>query len=313
MIWDNHCAMPLRPNSGFMEQLDRLRNSNVNVVSLNVAFDLTPFDQGIHVISSMRRWILERDGYAVVGSAKEILANVEEGTLSIVFDLEGLGPLGGEVDMLDVFYQLGVRWASIAYNKNNLAGGGCLDHDRGLTNFGLSAVERMNELGMVVCGSHCGETTALELIDKSQQPPIFSHSNAAGVYDHPRNISDHAIRACAARGGVIGINGVGAFLGDNDASAEKIIEHIVYVADLVGPQAVGLSLDYAFDEAEMQGLLDNNRDIYPKEVFGDALKIAEPEVYPELMLGLEAAGFGQSERDLILGGNWFRVASNTWK
>src|SRR3546814_13519900 len=79
----------------------------------------------------------------------------------------------------------------LAYNKANPASGGCLDEDAGgLTDFGRRAIAVMNEVGMVVCGSHSSYRAAREAIDLSRTPVIFSHSNPRAVYDHPRNIPD---------------------------------------------------------------------------------------------------------------------------
>lgn len=105
-----------------------------------------------------------------------------------------------------------------SYNTRNSAGG-CLDAvDEGLTGYGRALVRELNAVGMVADGSHCGARTGLDLCEVSQLPVVYSHSGMRAVWDHPRDITDEQARECAATGGVVGITGVGVFLGPNDAS-----------------------------------------------------------------------------------------------
>ena len=145
--------------------------------------------------------------------------------------------------MIGVYYQLGVRQMLFAYNKSNGLCGGCLDGDAPLTALGRAAVTEMNRVGMVVDCSHISESASLEIATLSSQPVIYSHSNPRVLCDHPRNIADAQIRACAATGGVIGINGIGSFLGGDTCDAERIVRHIDYLVDLVGIDYVGIGLD----------------------------------------------------------------------
>lgn len=314
LVWDNHGCLPLRADDAFMGELERYRKSGYDVASINVSFDIMDFDNGFKVISFFRSWIkCHSDKYRLVSNTKEILENKKLGVLSVVFDLEGLNAIGDQVDLIEMYYDLGVRWALVAYNKNNLAGGGCLDEDCGLTEFGREVVKRMDQIGMVVCCSHTGHRTVKDVLDIAQGPIIFSHSNPSSLWQHPRNISDNLIRDCASTGGVVGINGVGIFLGKNDISTETVARNIAYVADLVGAEHVGLSLDYAFDPEEISDFFKNNRDMFPEDEFGDSLDIVEPERLPQIRMQLEKMGFHQSEISNILGGNWFRVADRVWK
>ena len=128
----------------------------------------------------------------------------------------------------------------LVYNRRNLAGSGCHDpEDEGLTDLGRAILAEMDRVGMVKCCSHTGYRTAREILDSTDRPVIFSHSNPRALRDHPRNIPDDLIRACAATGGVVGINGVGLFLGTGPPTAEVIVRNIDYVAQLVGRRARG--------------------------------------------------------------------------
>lgn len=140
---------------------------------------------------------------------------------------------------------------------------------------------------------------------------IFSHSNPNGLRDHVRNISDEQINACARTGGVIGINGIGDFLGGT--SSERLIEHIEYVMDLVGPDHVGIGLDYVVDKQELVEYLEAYPDIYPPDKMKDVLAFVEPEQFPEFTELLYQKGYSEPVISGILGGNFLRVAKQVWK
>ena len=112
-------------------------------------------------------------------------------------------------DKTGLYHRLGVRQALFADNLNNAAGGGCHDEDRGLTDFGRAVVQEMNRAGMLVDCSHSAYRTTMEAMEVSSAPVVFSHSNPKALWDHGRNIRDDQIKACAATGGVVGVNGLG--------------------------------------------------------------------------------------------------------
>src|SRR5690606_16000592 len=162
--------------------------------------------------------------------------------LAIVFHFQGTNPFGRDLGMVEVFYRLGIRHALMAYNQKNAVGDGCHERtDGGLTRFGLALVREMNRVGMLVDCSHSGYRTTM---DASEAPVTCSPPNARALADPQRTSRDDQAKACAATGGVIGVNGIGIFLGGNEVSADALFRHIDYFVQLVGPQHVGLGLDY---------------------------------------------------------------------
>jgi membrane dipeptidase len=318
LVWDNHTCMPLYPDDErFLPDLERFRRSGVNVVGINIGFGEQSVEQHIRVLAHFRSWITRRsDEYLLVEHVDDILVAKEQGRLAIFFDIEGANAIADQLSLIGLYYDLGVRWMLMAYNLNNSVGGGCLDSDTGLTPYGREVIVEMNRVGMVPCCSHCGKRTALDVIALSKTPVIFSHSNPRAVWNHPRNIDDDLIRACANKGGVVCINGVGQFLGPNDTRSETVVRHIDYVARLVGPDHVGLGLDYVFDREELKAYIAGNPAMFGEDstaVAATGCDFVAPEQIPQIVEGLRSLGYADGDVRKILGLNLLRIANAAWK
>lgn len=317
LVWDQHGCLPLRPDEIAVDELELYRQAGVDVVSINVGFDLTSPLETLKVAAAFRRGILERnDRYVLINKYPDVEVAKATGRLAVSFDLEGTEPLDGQLPLLSAFHALGVRTTLIAYNRSNRAGGGCHDDPEiGLTDYGRALVKEMNDLGVLVDATHCSRRTALDLFEQSQAPVIFSHSVPLAVRDHERNVSDDLMRACAATGGVIGVNGVGIFLGENDASTAALVRAVVYAVELLGPEHVGIGLDYVFDQEELNSYLSEHRATFPPgSGYGDFFphRFVNPLQLPELTRELVTRGYPEPAVRAILGGNFARVARLAW-
>lgn len=320
ICWDNHACMPLRPGDvRFLPQLERVRAAGIDVVSLNVSFDLVDPNETFLMLATFRRWLRDRsEHYVLASTAADIDAAKASGRLAVVFDIEGGNAVAAHPGLVEVFYRLGVRWMLLAYNMNNKLAGGCMDDDSGLTNHGRQIIDEMERVGMVVCCSHAGYRSARDVLEYARNPVIFSHSNASAVHAHPRNIPDDLMTACARGGGVVNITGVGLFLGANaeggaDNSTEAVLRHIDHAVRLIGPRHVGLGLDYIFDLSELEEFLKKEPDKFPTGASGGAYTQVEPERFPILAEALLARGYREEEVQGILGHNNLRIARQIWK
>lgn len=314
-VWDNHGCMPLRTDASFLPQLERYRAAGVNVVSLNVGFADMSWGEHVQILSFMRRWIALRPGaFRLISTVEDVRRCKAEGTLGIHFDIEGMCPVQKDLGLVQTFYELGVRWMLIAYNRNNSAGGGCLDSDGGLTAVGRGIIDEMERVGMVLCLSHAGARTAAEALEYARNPVIFSHSNPSGDTSHPRNISDELMRACARKGGVIGLSGFGPFLGSKENPVECLLRQLRYVISRIGPNHVGLGLDYVFDRTELSEYMRTNPLLFPSDmnIAGDP-KMVGPESMGAIAEGLSKERLTDAQIRGILGENWLRVATSVWR
>ena len=156
-----------------------LRDSGVDFVSLNIGMDLNSFENTMQVLARYRSYISSHpEQYILALTVTDIRSAKESGKLAIAFDLEGSEPLLGNLNMISLYYDLGVRQMLLAYNKDNRASGGCMEGEIGLTAFGRDVVREMNRVGMVVDLSHMADRATLEACEVSTAPVIFSHSAA---------------------------------------------------------------------------------------------------------------------------------------
>ena len=314
LVWDSHAG--IYPNARTdLTGLENWRRAGVSFISINVAYDVMSWEECFPVIAAYRKFLESNtDKYIIPVTADDVRRAKQEGKLAVAFDLEGMNALNQDIDMVSLYHRLGVRQALFAYNLNNAAGGGCHDVDTGLTAFGRAVVQEMNRVGMLVDCSHSAYRTTMDAMQISSAPVIFSHSNPRAIWEHGRNIRDDQIKACAASGGVVGVNGLGIFLGANDTSTETMVNHACYLAELVGPAHVGLGLDHNYEDLDLAGELSARPDYWPPGQLYDTpnIKAAHPTQIAEICEQLLARGFSEPEVKGILGGNFVRVASQVW-
>lgn len=226
------------------------------------------------------------------------------------------------VDDVNVFYNLGQRVSQLTYNRRNLIGTGATDRsDSGLSYFGVAIVERMNELGMAVDVSHCGDRTTLDAFEVSQKPVLITHSNVRALAGgHVRCKSDEAIKAMAKSDGVMGITGVRNFVSDKEPTTiEQMLDHVDYVAKLVGVEhvAVGSDMDmHGYDdipEPAYSALKGSYKSSYAFREKMDTDGFDHPKRIFDLAEGLIRRGYSDDNIRLILGGNFRRVLGYIWQ
>ncbi|MFE0018032.1 dipeptidase [Mesorhizobium sp. NPDC059054] len=316
VIWDAHSGFMPDPAAD-LNNLRIWREAGVDYLSIDVGFDLLAWEQTVATLACFRHWIMARpDDYALVGSADDILAAKAQRKLAVTFDIEGMNALNGRIEMVEFYHRLGVRQILFAYNRNNLAGGGCHDTDAGLTAFGRQVIDEMNRLGMFVDVTHTGYRTTMEVMEYSRRPVIFSHSNPKALCSHGRNITDDQIRACAGTGGIIGVVGLNRFLGEGRTDSERLADHIEYLIDLAGPPHVGIGLDYAFP-VEVEGIEDiiaSNPHFWPKSEYPEGeTTYSSPGQMAELVEVLLRRGQPEQTVRGVMGGNFMRLAREVWK
>jgi membrane dipeptidase len=318
--WDNHAGFGYTGPQD-MDLLEHWRTAGVHYLSVNVGFDLVPWSDTLLAIADFTQGIAAQPTLARCSTLADVHAAWAADKLAVTFNIEGMGALNGKLSMVEMYQRLGVRTMLIAYNANNAAGGGCHDDDQGLTDFGRAVIKEMNRVGMVVDCAHSGICSGLEAMRLSSKPCVFSHANARALFDHERNITDEQIKAVAATGGVVGVNGLNIFLGEGPATPERVVAHIDHIAKLVGVAHVGIALDYDPSQwtppppeqltKEEQALFEKYWPVrqYPREWKDHYLG---PSALPEIVRQLRALRYSEDDLRAITGGNFMRVASQVW-
>jgi membrane dipeptidase len=241
--------------------------------------------------------------------------------------------IGYELHRIAAFYELGLRMMIPAYSLSNRICGGCLDQtDQGLTSFGNLVVEECNRVGLLLDCSHLGKRSSLEIIEKGQQPVVFSHSCTKALAENPRNISDEQIKACAARDGIIGLSPWGPMVMKTGQTkrptVDDFIDHIDHVAQMLGStDNIGVGTDMSLGTYP-----DHEYDPWgspaAKDVTGPYNKHVTPNIRSPLRMvegfsnyaevlnfvdKLKQRGYVDSDVKKILGLNYMRVFGRVWK
>lgn len=212
------------------------------------------------------------------------------GKVAAFLTVEGGEALAGRLEVLRIFYRLGVRGLTLTWNGRNELGDGVGESGTGggLTAFGKAVVREMNRLGMVIDVSHLSPRGFWDVMSESVKPVIASHSNCKALCDHPRNLDDHQIKTLAAGGGVVGLCFYPDFIHKELPRLEYLLDHAVHLASLGGVDCIGIGSDFDGMEAAIPELADVTR-------------------LPLFTEGLLKRGFSAEEVRKILGGNLLRV------
>jgi membrane dipeptidase len=254
-----------------------------------------------------------------VRQVSDIHAAKREGKTGIVFGFQNSSPIEDELNLVEVFYELGVRVIQITYNDLNFVGAGCYERqDVGLSQFGIDVVEEMNRLGIIVDLSHVGYRTTMEAIEVSKDPVWFSHANPMALKQHCRNKTDEQVRALVKKGGVVGVNIFPPFLKNGyHSTLDDVIDVFVYWSDIAGIDHVSVGLDFTENQSEewFHWLMSGKRKdspVYPLTYPLQLPKgIERADQMPNLTAGL-LRRFREDEVQKIMGLNVLALFEKVW-
>ena len=306
-------AMPEVTPRYVKSQLPRLREGGHQAVLVTAASIQSPAEA---VLAVGEWWQAHHDPdqpARVATSVAEIREIVESGDLAIVLHFQGMEPIGGRIEMLDAYHRLGVRVMQFTYNYSSVLGDGCLEErNGGLTALGRKALKRMHALGIAPDLTHAGERTCLDVLSLAERPVVATHSNAKAICDSPRNLSDEVIDGIARTGGVIGVVAFPAFVAATDPTLDKLINHVVHIAERIGPEHVGIGTDFADEDEEDFDFYGYDPRYYPRPPWTWPAGIAWWEDVRNIPEALAARGFSETEITGIMGENFLRVFDELW-
>ena len=346
--------MALRPNKGFHPVLEEespylfvdtcmqiwpdadFPNAHRHGVTAYAVTAFRPHDRVDDALEGLMYWHLiarEHPNLLVANTAEDIRSAKREGRAALIIAAQGGEWIGNKLHRIEAFYRLGLRMMLPAYNTSNLICDGCLDRtDSGLTRFGGLVVEECNRVGLLLDCTHIGRQSSLDIIEQSSFPVVFSHSNPKALVDNPRNIDDEQIKACAQKGGVIGLAPWGPLVMKPEATdwpgVDDYIDQIEHVADLTGSlDHVGVGTDMSLgtypdhwhdpwgDPVSFASVTGTYDQLITADVRSPKRALRDFNSYPEVLDFAEALvrrGFSDGDVRKILGENFLRVFERVW-
>jgi membrane dipeptidase len=277
------------------------------------------FDLGVRMSD-----LAHQDYVVKAETVQDIKSAHETGRIALVFGLEAATMIENEVDRLDVLYGFGVRQIGIAYSEANMLGSGLKERgDGGLTYFGERAVRRMNQLGLAIDVSHSGDRTSLDVIEKSTKPIFITHCGSREVWPIARMKPDAILKACAERGGVLGLEAAPHTSLSRQHprhSLESVMDHFTHCVDVLGIEHVAFGPDTLFGDhvglheafAANLSIQQANSDVrYERVAYVDGLE-NPAECFWNIIGWLVKHDYSDDEIRLVVGGNILRVLEEVW-
>lgn len=289
--------------SGYTAVLTSLANRNFAVAMRDLA-------------AWRRRFMLHPDKLVPCLRAADIERAKQAGKLAVMPGFQNATVVEDNLGNLDKLHAAGARCIQLTYNSRNLLGDGCTERtNAGLSDFGIACVEKMNELGIIVDLSHCGQRTCSEGIAFSGKPPAFTHTMCQAVYDHVRAKSDKLLRAISDKGGITGIVALGYFMGPTpETTFEDYLRHLDHAVNVCGIGHVGLATDFSIRGIQATA---TREDWYlPRlKIFKPSYRVRwppwireldAPERFRTVAHALARRGYSSADIEKLLGGNWVR-------
>ena len=265
-------------------------------------------DQVARLYAEMERC----DRFAICRSHREIQKAREAGKIALLITMEGVEPLGTDLDLLRVFYELGVRSIGLTHARSNAAGhGGAFaasgSSPKGLTSFGRDVVRECERLGVIIDLAHINPVGFDEILSITTKPLIVSHTNVRRYYDIERNISHEQIKMIGERRGVIGVNSILVSPREEESTIDRYVDHVEHIVNLIGIDGVGIGFDF-FEFIYCQWPESRQKEL--------AAKFTTPHFIPDLRNHSHARnltrrlierGFSDEQIEKILRENWMRI------
>lgn len=262
-IVDSHCDTPMLYDQGGFDLSKRNSLAKVDIAkmeegSLDATITVvyipqrTPkeiaTEKALEILNRFREDISKHtDRITIAKNVTKLLEAKSQGLKCVMLGVENGLAIGNNLSNLDRFKELGVVYITLCHNGSNDicdSSAGEQPHN-GVSEFGKEVITKMNELGITIDISHSSEATTLQAIELSKQPIIASHSSCKALCNHPRNLSDEAIKKIAQNEGVVQICCYSDFLcSDKKATIQDLIDHIEHVINLVGYDYVGIGSDF---------------------------------------------------------------------
>ena len=297
----------------------QLRESRVAAIHATVAYHES-FREMISNLEAWNRWFEQNPDLIFKGlTGNDVRLAQKQNKTAVFFGFQNPSPIEDDLGLIEICYQLGIRFMQLTYNNQSLLATGVYErNDAGLTRFGRQAISEMNRVGLVIDMSHSAERSTLEAIDFSTRPIVISHANPDWWHPVPRNKSDNVLRALTASEGMVGFSLYPHHLRDgSDCSLESFCEMIAEAASRYGVNRLGLGSDLCTGQPDQvvewmragrwSRKIDDAKGSKSQSGFPAMPKwFCDNRDWDNIKQGLRHVGFQADEVTMIMGGNWLK-------
>ena len=212
--------------------------------SVNLLNDMLTLYQKMTLKYSYNKILFKEDILAFEKKQKD-----DNPSVFSLLSIEGVYLAKSDLSYIDFLYDHEVRCLSFTWNPSNeFASGVNQDSCKGLSSLGRKAVQKCNNLGILVDVSHANDQTFYDIAQTANKPFVATHSNSRHVCPHKRNLDDDMLKILAKKGGLAGVNYFSDFLVAKEenrvAEVDDVIKHIEYMSSLIGTKHIGLGSDF---------------------------------------------------------------------
>ncbi len=239
-----------RNDSRINSNFERLKAGNVKiqVFAIFIHPDIPKeqkFQEALRQIEAFHKYVLKEPEMVHIKDWKQI-DELEEGQIGAVLSLEGCDAIDDDLEKLKIILDAGVKIVGLTWNYENKVGYGTSeDSTKGIKPFGKKVIELLNERDIIIDVAHLNERGFYELLPLAKKV-IASHCNSRTLCDHPRNLTDEQVKMLVEKGGRIHVVFYPPFIEKEKKTTtiEKLVEHIKYLANLVGVEHIGFGSDF---------------------------------------------------------------------
>jgi membrane dipeptidase len=287
------------------------------------------WSQTIHNIAVRDLWIGANSDMLLKATASADIRRAKtNGQIAVIYNTQDTSLVGDDLERITVLKGLGVRVMQLTYNNRNLSGEGCLEPgNAGLSKLGRATIARIEKEKLLLDLSHAGQRTVAEAIAAATRSMTISHTGCRSLNDNPRNQWDSELKACADKGGVVGIYWVPFLTSSGHATSADLLRHMQHAVDVCGEDHVAIGTDSALFKTE----IDDKARAEQKKFYEErvAAGVAAPGEGPDvfnivwdwdshmrfklLADGLAGLGWTTARIQKVLGGNLLRLYTETWE
>ena len=273
----------------------------ISPIWLSHEFKPNGLKRGMQIANAFLEDIKESASFRFVRNERELVDAERNAKIGLILGSEGGEIIEDDLNLLHIYYRLGLRVFGFMWNQRNLLADGWdhLNDDRGLSDFGRRVVEELDAMGVIIDLAHMAPKGWWGVMDAAKRPLIVSHTSTRGPPNASvRAMTDDQLRAVASNGGIVGMIAIySQEIIRSVPDLKAYCDHVEYAVKIAGPEHVGLGPDFGYF---LVGAIPND-DSQPVKGLEDHSKLSK------VLTELSRRGMSEEEIRMIARDNFVRV------